>query len=337
MIASFQVGPVKNHMYVTAALSRSADNGSSWSAPGTPFRGWAQSRGLTVHAAYLSEVEPGRVLAGLQLCDHLGDPDLPFFNLETGGLLPMRIGLCESTDHGRTWTEPRLLSSERFGDVPMPVHSPVVCMTNGELYLPFETSKHYDQPGVWVHHAAYLVSRDKGTTWDETRIAAHDPQDRVLYADPRLVALSGGRCLASFWVIDNVTGMTRTAALSVSPDGRSWPDTPTDTGIIGQAWPIPLDGDDVVIVLVDRYEEEAVFAVHSPDLGRTFGEKLIVYRHGQRSDDPGNVVDFCAEIQDWAYGLPSGTRISDREILMVWYAGTSSDTSIYSARLGLGG
>ena len=33
VIASFQVGPVKNHMYVTAALSRSADNGSSWSAP----------------------------------------------------------------------------------------------------------------------------------------------------------------------------------------------------------------------------------------------------------------------------------------------------------------
>jgi len=333
IIASFQVGPTKNHMYCTAAFSRSNLDELRWSAAETPFRDWATVRGLTVHAAYLSEVEPGRILAALQLCDHLGDPSLPYFNSETGGLLPMRIGLCESTDGGWTWGEPRFLESDLFGDVPMPVHSPVVCMANGEMYLSFETSKPYDQPGVWVHHAAYLVSADGGRTWGETRVAAHDREDLVLYGDPRMVALSGGRCLASFWVIDNVTGMTRTAAMSVSPDGRTWPEVPAGTGIVGQPWPIPMDDDEIVVVMVDRYEEKAVFAVHSSDLGQSFGEKLVVYRHGQAAETPDNVEDWLTEINDWAFGLPSGVRVDDREILIVWYAGSSTETSVYWARL----
>jgi hypothetical protein len=334
VVVCFQHGPVKNHADGTVCLTRSSDGGRTWTAPEQPFRQWAASKGLTVHAAYLSEVSPGRLLAALLLCDHLGDPELPFFNPDTGGALPMFIGLAESGDGGRTWSEPRILSTGRFDNVPVAIMSPIIKARQDLLLLPFETSKNYNDPGDWRHYAAALVSKDDGKSWDDVIIAAHDPEGRMMYWDHRMITLNNDRCLDFFYTFDNSAGKQTTAHKSISMDaGLTWLERPIDTGLEGQPYPIWLGGDEILVLTVDRYGDEAIKAILSPDLGDTWVDELVIYKHGGYTDSTDSLNDNLAAQQMWCFGLPFGMRCGAREVMVVWYCGTPEETRIESAKV----
>lgn len=335
IIAAFQNGIAKHVADCTVMLTYSEDSGRTWSRPDEPFREWAVSKGYAAHLAYISEISPGRLLASLLLCDHLGNPALPMFNPETGGALPIFIGLAESLDGGQTWREPVVLKVKRFNDVPVPITSPIVKTPDGALILPFETSKKYYDSGIWEHYAASLLSQDGGKTWDDVRIIAHDPENRIMYWDHRMVSIEGGRCLDFFYTFDNAAGKEISIHRSVSMDGgRTWPEKPFDTGLPGQPWPVPLRGDEIVVLRVDRYGDGAIKANLSPDLGATWSDELMFYRHRakvRKNDD--TLTDNLNEQMMWCYGLVSGVTVGEREILAIWYCGAPDATRIECARI----
>lgn len=335
LLATFQCGPEKNHADGTVCLCRSTDGGASWSTPVTPFRDWARGRGLTAHVVYLAEIEPGLLVADLMLCDHLGDPGLPFFNPATGGALPIVIGVSISADNGMHWSEPCFIKTGRFDDVPAPIMSPVRRTSDGNWLLPFETSKSYHDADDWDHYAACAVSCDRGDTWGACVAVANDPEKRRLYWDQRLVALDGNRCLAFFWTFDTQLGRDTTVHRSVSSDGgRSWPAVPEDTGLVGQStWPVPLDDDRIVALTVDRYGEGVIKACLSNDLGANWTESLVLHRHALSGCRAATLNDNLSEQALWSFGLPSGIRTGAGELLAVWYSGGSGHTAIHWARV----
>lgn len=335
MLASFQCGSVKNHANGTVLFSRSKDMGNSWSEPTAPFKQWASSKGLTVHVSYIAEVSPTRLLANLMLCDHWGDPDLPFFNPKTGGVLPIVIGLSESTDNGANWLDPEIIKSGRFDDVPIPIMSPIRTTSDGHWLIPFETSKNYNDAEPWNHYAACVISKDQGQTWDQCVTVANDPEKHLLYWDQRLAALDQNRCLAFFWTFDAQAGADTTIHRSVSTDGgQSWPSIPQDTGLVGQStWPIPLGGDKIVALTVDRYGAGTIKACLSENLGQTWSQELIIHTHQLSCRNEKNLVGNLSEQQLWSFGLPSGIRISSNEIFTVWYSGSPERTSVHWARI----
>ena len=335
ILATFQCGPQKNHAHGTVFLSRSTDGGSSWSKPVAPFKDWALSKGLTVHVAYLTEVSPGKLLANMLLCDHLDDPALPFFHPETGGVLPITIGISESVDDGANWSDPQIIKTGRFDDIPVPIMSPIRRISSGNWLLPFETSKNYHDAGIWDHYAACVVSKDQGKSWGQCITVAKDPKGLLLYFDQRLVALDQNRYLAFFWTFDTKGGVDTTVHRSISTDGGlAWPAVPEDTGLVGQStWPVPLGGDKIVALTVDRYGAGTIKACLSDDLGRTWLEESIIHKHQLSGFHEKNLVDNLSEQQLWSFGLPSGIRISNNEILAVWYCGTPERTSICWSRI----
>lgn len=336
LLTTFQCGPAKNHMHGAALLARSTDGGTSWSAPTEPFGPWAQGQGLTVHVAYLSEVQPDRLVANLMLCDHRGDPTLPFFNPDTGGVLPVTIGLSESTDDGHTWSNFRVLHTERFDDVPVPIMSPIHVTPQGRWLLPFETSKRYDDPSRWYHHAAMITSDDQGCTWGSAQSIAHDPSGSVLYWDHRLAVTDNGQCVDFLWTYDADSTQDRTVHRTVSLDGgRQW-SPPEDTGLIGQsAWPVPLDGRQVVVLTVDRYHRKVIKACLSDDLGQTWVEEQVLYQHEKTPRAKASMNQELVEMGLWSFGLPCGVRTGVNDILATWYQGDSASTNISWARLGV--
>ena len=335
ILATFQCGPVKNHAHGTGYLSRSDDGGNSWSQPIRPFKDWGQSKGLTVHLVYLAEPTAGRIVANLMLCDHLGDAGLPFFNPKTGGALPLTIGLSESIDNGISWSEPRIIKTGRFDDVPAAIMSPIRKTSDGDWLIPFETSKSYNDAGLWDHYAACVVSKNEGQSWDQCVTVANDPKKHWLYWDQRLVAMDDNRCLAFFWTFDTRLGADSTVHRSVSVDGgQTWPRTPENTGLVGQStWPVPLDGDKVVALTVDRYGEGVIKACLSDDLGKTWLEELVLHKHELSGVHADNLVGNLSEMQLWSFGLPSGIRTGEKEILAVWYCGAPENTSIEWAKI----
>ncbi len=330
IIAAFQCGPEKNHALGKGILIRSSDNGRSWHNPVDPFSKWATENGYAVHVVYVSEITPGKLSASLMLCDHKGDPALPFFNPKTGGALPIYVGLAESCDNGLTWGRPRVLHTGRFNDLPCPIMSPIVKGENGRLFLPFETSKTYDDTEKWHHHAACLVSEDGGKTWPEVKIIANDPEARYLYWDHKMVSLGGNQMADFLWTYDTKLNQDIDVHMAMSRDGGiTWPKNPSSTGIKGQvAFPVAIDGNSVMVVTVDRFKDKAIKGYMSHDLGLNWSDGFVIYRHEVSDNASSSLNDILAEMQYWSFGLPSGVKINTEEVLVVWYCGSPEKTRI---------
>ena len=170
LLASFQAASVKNGIDSKAVICRSVDGGRTWTEPVNPFDPRVNGSKGVIHLAYITELSPGKLVASVLWCDHFEDPELEFFNPETGGLLPTELCLAFSDDFGSTWSKLRRLEKGDLEGTPAPAMGPIHNLGNGHLICPFETSKPYDDPGQWIHKAAYFISHDNGRIWPEYKV-----------------------------------------------------------------------------------------------------------------------------------------------------------------------
>ena len=334
LVATWQVGINKHHSDCSMLVSVSGDMGKTWSEPIEPFRSWAAPKLWTVNIAYVTEVSPGRILASLLVADRTKTQVLPLYNPDTEGSIPMYLGLSESLDGGRSWSEPRVLSAGDLSQYPTNPSNYIQRATDGRLLLPFETQKSWDDTGVWQQYAACLVSKDDGATWDEVVITAHDPTNRYLYWDHRPICAEGNRCVDFYWLFDGEVGREVEARRKLSTDGgATWPGEPVGTGLDGQPWPVYLGGDRLLLLLIDRYGDAAIKAYNSEDLGESWLDEMVVYKHEMPIQNAANLTDNLAQQFKWSYGLASGTKISDNEVMAVYYRGTPEATMIECAQI----
>ena len=332
LLCSFQAATEKNSFDAHVLLARSSDDGKQWEAPYSPFHSEINGGKTTFHLAYLAEINPGRLIADLLWCDHPGIPSLGFFNPDTGGLLPTGIGLSESTDFGTTWTPPRKLDAGELNQIPIPVMGPICRVDRDTLICPFETSKRYDDAGPWLHKAAYFISHDDGKTWPEYKVVAHDPQSRILYWDHRIANLGQGRLVDFFWAYDNLVNKELNAYMSLTTDGgKHWSD-PAETEIVGQPWPIAIDHDAFAVVVVDRHRSQNIKLYLTENFGQSFdaAEPIVIYDHHRVAAGVGkSLTEQLAEQRQWSYGLPSGIKLSNGNLMITYYAGTEAVTNIH--------
>lgn len=337
ILATFQTASVKNGIDCNVGLCRSSDGGKNWTEPVFPFDSDLCGKKGVLHYAYVSQIAQDKVAASILWCDHKDDASLEFFNPDTGGLLPTEIAISWSDDHGRSWSKLMRLDKGDLRHIPTPVMGPIQKLDNGTLICPFETSKPYDDNGVWHHKAAYFISYDGGKSWPEYKVVAYDPQCRIYYWDHRLVYLGGGRLVDFFWAYDAVNHKELNAHMSASEDfGKTW-SPPVPTEIIGQPWPIPIDKNRFAVVAVDRNFSQAITLYLTDNGGKTFdaAEPLIIYRHPKASVSKDKLNEQLVEMSNWSYGLPTGVCLSDGSILIAYYAGCGDTTDICWSKVAL--
>jgi hypothetical protein len=259
----------------------------------------------------------------------LTDPDLPFFNETTEGLLDTRIMFAHSTDGGENWSSPVLMDTAPF-EVPTPVTGPVLRLFSGDLACQFELNKHYDDPAPWQHSSVMMFSSDGGRTWPSHAITSHDPTGPLYYWDQRPAVLADGRILDLFWTFDREAAVDLNIHACESFDhGRTW-STMWETGVAGQpAPPLSLPSGALAMVYVDRIAATAIRLRLSFDNGRTWPEQTQL-----RIDEPTgqsqirrktSMADAWFEMGDFSIGLPHTAALPEGRILVVYYAGTQTD------------
>lgn len=139
----------------------------------------------------------------------------------------------------------------------------------------FELNKRYGDTRPWVHKPVLAFSRDRGVTWCEFAVPAHDPGNRLFFWDQRPAVLPGGTILDPFWTWDTVGAAYLTIHACESRDsGRTW-SPPWDTGLAGQpAPPVGLIDGRIVMVYVDRASAPAIRFRVSGDGGIPDGHSL---------------------------------------------------------------
>lgn len=312
-------------------LTWSDDAGHAWSEPVAPFKSLPiDGKPGLIRFAGLTALDDTRLLAVMSWVD-CSDPDLPYFNEATEGLLPTRIFRSESEDAGQTWSTPRLMDTSPFR-VPTPLTGPLVTLANGELVCQFELNKHYDDPTPWRHASILMFSQDGGETWPRFAVVTQDPDNRFFYWDQRLAVLRDGRILDVFWTFDRQEAVYLNIHARESTDGgRTWGEL-WDTGVPGQPGPVfPLGDGTIAMPYVDRTGPSAIKVRRSADGGRTWPDtgELVVYASGgpSQTEAKASMQDAWAEMARFSVGLPSVAPLPGGGALLVYYAGSKTDVT----------
>ena len=317
-------------------LAISDDEGRNWRINEAPFDAPdLEGRPGQFRVLGLTALGGQRVLATLYWVDN-SDPALPFFNEQTEGLLDSRILFAESEDGGDSWSAPALMDTTPF-NVPTPITGPVLLLPDGERVCQFETNKPYYDTTKWVHRSVLMFSRDGGRTWPRHAVVTEDP--RIFYWDQRPQVLPDRRIFDLFWTYDNQASAYLNIHARESRDGgRTWSEL-WDTGVPGQPAPVvALRDGRLAMVYVDRSGAPAIRLRTSADHGRTWSAEsgLTLYESilpGQTVRKDG-MADAWSEMGKFSVGLPATAALPDGDVLVVYYAGPSTDsTSVEWARM----
>lgn len=318
-------------------LTWSDDQGATWSEPCEPFTAptFGSLPGCFRCAAISSE-ESGRLIANLTWVD-ASDPELPFFNEETEGLLLTRSCLAFSEDDGETWSEPRTIEPAPFTCATPPT-GPILITRQGDWLMPFETQKTYYDTGPWLQRAVMLRSTDKGNTWTDHSTVAHDPEGRIFHWDMRASVHPDGTLLAAFWTFDREAAIYRTIHVTESTDGGHTWNEPTDCGLPGQPGTIVYAGPgNLVMPYVDREAMPQIKARLSwggPACWPAETELVLARLDQPQQDQKGSMQDAWTEMNAFSLGLPKADCLPNGDVLVIWYQGaTTNHTGIHWARL----
>ena len=320
-------------------MFRSSDNGAMWKGPEIPFE-LITVDGVhgSYHLCYVTELEPGHLLAACMWIDRESYPNKPLFNPDTEGSLPKAILLSDSYDFGNTWTPLRKVEfSDEIG--PPGLTNPVIKLTDGTLAMSIETNKAYTDSTKWDQKAIIFFSSDAGKTWGNPVTSAYDPKGRIFNWDQRIGVAHNGTIAAFLWTYDSQTAKYLNVHRRLSLDGGKSFSPPEDLGFADQpGHPAVLDDGRVLLAWVDRFGSNSIRARIAPEIDKPFDPETEIEIHNQnilhsktaQSDTTGELLeDICC----WTYGLPYAEVLPDGDVMVVYYAGDSNTMNIHFSRI----
>ena len=349
-LCGFQVGTGKHSPDSKIQLSRSNDNGKSWTILTPNLATELHGVPGSMSAPALVEVAADRLLMFATWFDR-SEPERPLFDPVTQGILRSKLLLAESHDEGVTWSAWRELPTP--GLKGCAGTGGVVKWSDGTIAFPFESFKEFDDPQPGHHAAWMMVSRDGGTTFSQPLLIAQHPQHQVYYWDQRLCATDrNGEFVALFWTHDLATQCDLNVHLRRAEvtDGETGElkiraEDIRQTTVPGQiAAPLQLTDGRLAAFVVDRRSPCTMTLWLSHDDGHTWPdqERLVLHTHEELAavTPGGTAVDFNQYWEDmgkWSFGHPSLLQLDDSRVLCAWYAGTPNCMSIHCVRVKITG
>jgi BNR repeat protein len=312
-------------------LTWSDDGGTTWSEVVEPFAAPdVEGRAGSFRCAGLTCLGNGRLLAVLSWVE-ASEPDVPYFNETTEGLLDTRIFISEFLGDESAWSVPRLIDTSPF-NVPTPITGPILELPGGEWACQFELNKPYDDPAPWRHASVLTFSQDEGRNWSRHSIVTQDPDNRMFYWDQRPAVLPDGRLLDVFWTFNRQTAeYLNIHACESSDRGRTWSDL-WDTGVPGQPGPVfALEDGMLAMPFVDRTAAPVIKLRQSVDGGHTWpadGELVVYESEGPtQTASKSSMQDAWSEMYHFSVGLPNVAPLPGGGALLVYYAGLETDVT----------
>ena len=349
-LCGFQVGTGKHSPDSKIQLSRSNDNGKSWTILTPNLATELHGVPGSMSAPALVEVAADRLLMFATWFDR-SEPERPLFDPVTQGILRSKLLLAESHDEGVTWSAWRELPTPELKGCAGT--GGVVKWPDGTIAFPFESFKEFDDPQPGHHAAWVMVSRDGGTTFSEPLLIAQHPHNQVYYWDQRLCATDRNReFVALFWTHDLATQCDLNVHLRRAEvtDGETGElkiegEDIRQTTVPGQiAAPLQLTEGCLAAFVVDRRSPCTMTLWLSHDDGHTWPdqERLVLHTHEELAavTPGGTAVDFNQYWEDmgkWSFGHPSLLQLDDSRVLCAWYAGTPTCMSIHCAQVKITG
>jgi len=313
LLAAFDLAEAVESDDYRTYLSRSDDNGQTWSSPARFFAD--ENDRLQRHSVRLSRMSDGSVIA-MGSRRYLESDDEDVFNRETFGTKPAEWILLRSRDEGQSWEGPKVAQFPFSG--PFEVCHAIVELTDGRWLLPTSILRQWDGSTPHGLKAIALVSADQGQTWTEFIDVLDASAQGWIHFESSLVQLPDGRLLSVSWAFDDKTGTSRPLPYAISNDGKTYgPAQPT--GLNGETSKLLSLGDNYVFCVYRRYDQPGLWG----NLARIEGDQWVNLEEaplwqGTESRMFGQQAS-ADELSALAFGFPQPHLLPDGNVMIVFW------------------
>ena len=331
LLASFDIGQGAESLDYRTYLSRSADEGQTWSEPACLFEDPVDRR--CTHTVRINRMGDG-TLVGFGGRHYRDDPEEGLTNRENLGFVPMDLILLRSRDGGRSWAGPQTIEPPLVGPA-FEICHPIVELSDGRWLAPTATWKGWNGEAPNGMKAVALVSRDRGKTWPEYVDVMDQYSRGVISWEQSVVQLSDGRLLAVAWSYDEERGQSDPTPYVLAGDDLGF-SPPRMTGLQGQTAKLIVLADDRILCLYRRDDKPGLWAnvsrvegddwVNVGDAPVWQGAMSGMVGEGSRSD----------ELSALKFGYPSMVLMPDETVMAVFWCEEGGINNVRWVRIRVG-
>jgi len=322
---------------------RSIDGGQTWQREGPPIDTASDAVQFNYRVGDQTRLRDGSLLLKINRAPH-PDPDVLYFNQQTGGTLATEACYLRSEDRGHIWSQPVTATlAEPFE----PQHAPeasgrVIELEDGSWFQLYETWKHHDDGGPFDLNSYGMFSTDGGRTWGQRVPVAVGRDENRSYSHGMPTQLDDGRVYISLWAAESQLQESFDLYRVRSTDAscRRWTE-PAALSIPGQSSAsADMGGGRVLIIYSHREntEQPGIKVVLSTDYGDTFdvSDPLVVWdAYGKESLGVSRTNTYPSSHDAIAYGAPRIVRLNEQHALAVFWCTQGADTHCRWCRIQL--
>ncbi len=314
LLASFDLGEAVESLDYRSYLSRSPDQGRTWSPPRPWFDDPVQRR--STHTVRIGRVRDG-TLVGFGGRFYRDDPEEGLTNRANLGYVPVELILLRSGDGGATWEGPTTIQPPLIGPSFEICHR-VLELADGRWLAPTATWKDWNGAAPNGMKAVALVSHDRGRNWPEF-ITVADQYDRgVVSWEQGLTQLADGRLLVVVWSFDEGSGRSLPNCYAISADGRTFA-PPRLNGLHGETAKLLTLADGRVLCLYRRLDRPGLWA----NLVHLDGDEWVNLAEAPLWRGPASGMtgqrSAGAELAALKFGFPSMVQLPGGDVLALFW------------------
>lgn len=286
--------------------SRSRNNGASWQYEGVILPPVKKNGRRIVNSLRLSRKTNGEVIAYGQR-NYISD-STKFGTLKNDAVF------CISDPSVTTWSKAFPVPSNY--NCPVEISNPMIMLSNGRWLSPSGLLTDKDHLGEKV---IVRESCDEGRVWGKEYTVFADKMGKKGFFEPKIIETIPGRLIAFAWTVELGTYKDLDNHFAISNDsGRTWSE-PRPTPISGQTL-TPLWLGDNQFLLVYNYRKspqgiKLAFAEISAQECRILKDEYLWRPKTNKNSAKSGINSF----DDFAFGLPSATRLDDETFLVVFW------------------
>ena len=306
LLIIFSIGQAFDSSDQRAFITKSKDNGRSWSTP-KQLHNHIYDKHVETDTLKPLVLQNGNLIAtGYAFVRP--DPLTPIVDPITFDVLPLKNKISFSNDNGESWSIP---NNFNVLNKPLEISGPCIQLSSGRILAacpPF----HLGETG---HSGWIIYSDDNGKTWDKLSDFFNTPTGEIAAWECRLCEIDNNGVAVIFWTYDNVKKINLNNHIVFSKDGGVSFGEAIDTGVKAQASNLMWLGENTLLTIHSHRESPSGLIITKVNIANSKFEILTELDLFQDENMESDSTNISKQFGSLKFGQPSLIQLQNKEIL----------------------
>ena len=306
LLIIFSIGQAFDSSDQRAFVTKSKDNGRSWSTP-KQLHNHIYDKHVETDTLKPLVLQNGNLIAtGYAFVRP--DPLTPIVDPITFDVLPLKNKISFSNDNGESWSIP---NNFNVLNKPLEISGPCIQLSSGRILAacpPF----HLGETG---HSGWIIYSDDNGKTWDKLSDFFNTPTGEIAAWECRLCEIDNNGVAVIFWTYDNVKKINLNNHIVFSKDGGESFGEAIDTGVKAQASNLMWLGENTLLTIHSHRESPSGLIIRKVNIANSKFEILTELDLFQDENMESDSTNISKQFGSLKFGQPSLIQLQNKEIL----------------------